>query len=363
MIQVCGSAAVPLVAVDGDRAGLAAVPHLGVLDAQIRRSLATYAATASARRCRRCPRGLHVLPGDQGQQRQRRRGPRLQSRACTRPPMRPHRSPAPGQRLLRGRVVPVDPACPPSGWRHGRCTPARLPRRALRPAPAPAHRDPPSLLTVSSSWRPPPGPPPKRTGVQRRPQRPGAEPPGLRGQLHRALDQPPVQVDARIRLRRTPGTTAPPRHAVQDQRQRRSITVASIDLIVAGPGNRPAGSSPAPAGPAAPAVAPSPVRVGLRQLGLELLVKQLMPVQPQEHEQLRPPHRPDHRHAPPARAPPAAATPQDAPYFTPCSQPILHHPPRTGNSTLDYRQPVTRRNSPLLLDRRSREASPRTAEI
>src|SRR5260370_39377091 len=37
------------------------------------------------------------------------------------------------------------------------------------------------------------------------------------------------------------------------------------------------------------------IRISLRQLSLELLVKQLMPVQAQEHEQLRPPPRLDHR--------------------------------------------------------------------
>jgi hypothetical protein len=37
----------------------------------------------------------------------------------------------------------------------------------------------------------------------------------------------------------------------------------------------------------------------------------------------------------------------------PCSQPILHYPLRTGNSTLDYRQPAVRLNPIPLLDRRS----------
>src|SRR5713101_3042773 len=37
------------------------------------------------------------------------------------------------------------------------------------------------------------------------------------------------------------------------------------------------------------------IRISLRQLSLELLVEQLVPVQAQEHEQLRPPHRLDHR--------------------------------------------------------------------
>ena len=46
----------------------------------------------------------------------------------------------------------------------------------------------------------------------------------------------------------------------------------------------------------------------------------------------------------------------------PCSQPILHHLPRTGNSTLDDRQPVTRRNPTPLLDRRSRSPAMRSAE-
>src|SRR5205823_10828857 len=50
-----------------------------------------------------------------------------------------------------------------------------------------------------------------------------------------------------------------------------------------------------PAPPPTPPSSPTRRSSDLCQLGLEFLVKQLMAVLAQEHEQLRPPHRLDHR--------------------------------------------------------------------
>jgi hypothetical protein len=141
---------------------------------------------------------------------------------------------------------------------------------------------------------------PQRRGIQRRPQRPRAEPAGPRGQRHGALDQPAVQVlldqagaephQGALGKRRSIGA-----HAIQHQLPA-PVHHRRLDHLIIGhprvclhdrrqrqPGRRHR------------RLPLRTVRIGFCQLGLEPLVKQLMPVLTQEHEQLRPPHRLDHR--------------------------------------------------------------------
>jgi hypothetical protein len=151
---------------------------------------------------------------------------------------------------------------------------------------------------LAVSWNPTRAP--QGAGVQRRPQRPRPEPPGRRGHLDGALDQPAVQVrldqpgpephqralgkrwplgvqavqhqlPAPIHHRRLDHlVVADPLIGLHDQRQRQlrgrhgRLPVRRID-----------------------------VRAG--QLGLERLVEQLMAMLAQEHEQLGPPDSPDDR--------------------------------------------------------------------
>ena len=129
-----------------------------------------------------------------------------------------------------------------------------------------------------------PARPPQRAGVQRRPQRPRPEPLRPRGQLHRALDQPPVQV----MLDQPPaephqGSLGKRRlfraHAVQDQlpapvHHRRLDHLVVADLRIGLQDRRQ--RQPGRRHRRLPLRA---VRVSFRQLGLELLVKQLMAVQ------------------------------------------------------------------------------------
>ena len=141
---------------------------------------------------------------------------------------------------------------------------------------------------------------PQRGRIQCRPHRPGAEPPGPRGQLHRPPDQPPVQVPldqpqaephqgplGKRRLLRAQAVQhqlpAPVHHRRLDHLIVRDLRIGLQDRRQRQPGRRHR-RLPFRA-----------VHVRFRQLGLELLVKQLMTVLAQEHEQLRPPHRLDHR--------------------------------------------------------------------
>ena len=145
-----------------------------------------------------------------------------------------------------------------------------------------------------------PAGPPQRAGIQRRPQRPRPEPPGARGQRDRALDQPPVQV------RFDQPATEPDQgalgkrrllriHAVQHQLPAPVHHRRLDHLIIGHPGIRLENRRQRQLRRRHRRLALRAVHIRPRQLGLELLVKQLLTVQAQEHEQLRPPHRLDHR--------------------------------------------------------------------
>ena len=141
---------------------------------------------------------------------------------------------------------------------------------------------------------------PQGTGVQCSPQRPRPEPLRPRRQLHRPLAQPPVQVTlnqplaephqgplGKRRLLRAQAVQhqlpAPVHHRRLDHLIVADLRIRLQDRRQRQPGRR------------YRRLTLRAVHIRFRQLGLELLVKQLVPVQAQEHEQLRPPHRLDHR--------------------------------------------------------------------
>jgi hypothetical protein len=141
---------------------------------------------------------------------------------------------------------------------------------------------------------------PQRAGIQRRPQRPRAEPPGPRGQRHRALNQPPVQVALDQPLAEPcQGALGERRsirvHAIQHQLPAPVHRRGLDHLIIGHPGIGLQDDGQRQPGRRHRRLPLRAVYIGFRQLGLELLVKQFMPVLAQEHEQLRPPHRFDHR--------------------------------------------------------------------
>jgi hypothetical protein len=140
---------------------------------------------------------------------------------------------------------------------------------------------------------------PQRRATQRRPQRPRRKPARPRRKPARALDQPPVQprpdqpgAEAHQGPlgKRRPVCAHPAPAASTGPRPPPSITSSSPTR------HTPARSPPAPAAPAKPAAAPfRAAHIPPRQLGPKLLIKQPMPVLSNEDQQLRPPHRLDHR--------------------------------------------------------------------
>ena len=136
---------------------------------------------------------------------------------------------------------------------------------------------------------------PQRAGIQRRPQLPRAEDLVLGGDRHRALDQPPIPV---LRDQPRPKT---------DQRafaERRRVTVQTIqrqlpppihhrcldDFIVRHAGIGLQNRGQRQLGWRYRRLPLRAVGVALRQFGLKDLVEDLVPVLPQEHEQLRTPN-------------------------------------------------------------------------
>jgi hypothetical protein len=141
---------------------------------------------------------------------------------------------------------------------------------------------------------------PQRRRIQRRAQRSRPEPLRPRRQVNRALDQPPVQVMFDQPLAEPHQGALGERRilrarAIQDQLPAPAHHRRLDHLIVTDPGVGLQDRCQRQLRRRNRRLALRAVNVGLCQLGLENLVKQLTAILAQEHEQLRPPHRLDHR--------------------------------------------------------------------
>ena len=291
----------PLIAVEQDRAGLAPVPHLGVFDADP----PVFGHPAAQRRRR--AGAVHVLVTDLAGGRHR-SGRRLVAGLAGDEGFHPLQQaqhlgqrPVPGARVI---PVPVQGRLQAGGgqFRH-----ARLRRHHGGPCGLPPplqHRDHAQGLAQGVSHQVKgvlhPARPPQRGRVQRRPQRPRPEPARPRGQRHRPLDQPPVQVALDQPLTESHQGSLGKRwllrvHAVQHQLPAPVHHRRLDHLIVGGPGIGLQDRRQRQPGRRHRRLPLRAVHVRFRQLGLELLVEQFVTVLAQEHEQLRPPHRLDHR--------------------------------------------------------------------
>ena len=257
-------------------------------------------------------------------------------RAAAPPRLRPHRRPGgderlhpaqqaqhPGQGLVPGgRVVPVpvQRRFQAGGGQLRRPSLLRHHRDSCGLPPPLQHRDHAQGLAQGVSHQVDrvlhPSRAPQGTGVQRRAQRGRPEPLRPRGQVNRALDQPPVQVMLDQPLAESHQGALGKRRflrarAAQDQLPAPVHHRRLDHLVVTDPRIGLQDRCQRQLRRRNRRLALRAVHVGPCQLRLEYLVKQLMAILAQEHKQLRPPHQPDHRLLR-RTAQPAASTQQDA---------------------------------------------------